>query len=257
MHEKLYLLSIRPSLDNNPIRWYDPADVLSAWDEFAQASSSPILQTSLNFQHDLIDVTRQALQEIFHEFYVKLVNSYRCGNSTVFKNTAGYMIEILEDMDDILKTGSKYLLGKWISDARSWGLTETEKTQYEWNARNQITLWGPNGEILDYATKQWNGIVADYYKPRWESFFNELQSSLDSGERFNQTLYNTKVFSDVEQPFTLSTKKYPESPSGNPITVAYSLHYKWSQIVSPSTLKPLTVFQRNYRSKKLNKMCKF
>jgi len=35
------------------------------------------------------------------------------------------MIEILEDMDDILKTGSKYLLGKWISDARSWGLTET------------------------------------------------------------------------------------------------------------------------------------
>jgi len=66
-------------------RWYDPADVLSAWDEFAQASSSPILQTSLNFQHDLIDVTRQALQEIFHEFYVKLVNSYRCGNSTVFK----------------------------------------------------------------------------------------------------------------------------------------------------------------------------
>lgn len=93
-------------------------------------------------------------------------------------------------------------------------MPKKEKTQYEWNARNQITLWGPNGEILDYATKQWNGIVADYYKPRWESFFNELQSSLDSGERFNQTLYNTKVFSDVEQPFTLSTKKYPESPSG-------------------------------------------
>ena len=34
------------------------------------------------------------------------------------------MIDVLEDMDSILKTGSKYLLGKWISDARSWGLTE-------------------------------------------------------------------------------------------------------------------------------------
>lgn len=24
-------------------------------------------------------------------------------------------------------------------------------------ARNQITLWGPNGEIKDYANKQWAG----------------------------------------------------------------------------------------------------
>lgn len=28
---------------------------------------------------------------------------------------------------------------------------------YEYNARNQITLWGPNGEIIDYANKQWSG----------------------------------------------------------------------------------------------------
>ena len=41
------------------------------------------------------------------------------------------MIDILEDMDTILKTGAKYLLGKWISDARSWGLTETV-IHYSW-----------------------------------------------------------------------------------------------------------------------------
>ena len=28
---------------------------------------------------------------------------------------------------------------------------------FEYNARNQITLWGPNGEIKDYANKQWSG----------------------------------------------------------------------------------------------------
>lgn len=28
---------------------------------------------------------------------------------------------------------------------------------FEYNARNQITLWGPNGEIVDYANKQWSG----------------------------------------------------------------------------------------------------
>lgn len=37
------------------------------------------------------------------------------------------MIEILQDMDILLQTGSKFLLGKWISDARSWGVTEGVK----------------------------------------------------------------------------------------------------------------------------------
>ena len=34
----------------------------------------------------------------------------------------------------------------------------------------QITLWGPNGEIMDYAAKQWSGLFSSYYTPR--SAFN-------------------------------------------------------------------------------------
>lgn len=34
------------------------------------------------------------------------------------------MIELLEDLDEMLQTGSKFLLGKWIADARAWGVTE-------------------------------------------------------------------------------------------------------------------------------------
>ena len=32
---------------------------------------------------------------------------------------------------------------------------------YEYNARNQITLWGPNGEIDDYAAKNWAGLIGE------------------------------------------------------------------------------------------------
>lgn len=34
------------------------------------------------------------------------------------------MIDLLQDLDELLQTGSKFLLGKWIADAKSWGLTE-------------------------------------------------------------------------------------------------------------------------------------
>lgn len=156
-----------------------------------------------------------------------------------FRGIAYKMINLLQDLDELLQTGKKFLLGKWIADAKSWGTTEgvclrlyilpkiivvqvsylllqilQEKLQYEWNARNQITLWGPRGEIRDYAAKQWAGVVADYYKPRWEVFIREMQMSLDENRAFNKKAYETLVFTAVEEPFTTSTKHYPDVPIG-------------------------------------------
>ena len=44
-----------------------------------------------------------------------------------------------------------FLLGPWLESAKALATNDGEKKIYEFNARNQITLWGPNGEILDYA----------------------------------------------------------------------------------------------------------
>jgi alpha-N-acetylglucosaminidase len=56
------------------------------------------------------------------------------------------------------------LLRRWIEMARAWGQTAEEKNLMEFNARNLVTLWGPRGEIADYASKQWSGLIADYYR---------------------------------------------------------------------------------------------
>lgn len=86
--------------------------------------------------------------------------------------------------------------------------------QYEWNARNQITLWGPRGEIRDYATKQWAGVVADYFKPRWEVFIREMQLALEEKRSFNKKAFATAVFTAIEEPFTFSTKAYTDVAIG-------------------------------------------
>ena len=124
-----------------------------------------------------------------------------------------------------------------------------EKLQYEWNARNQITLWGPRGEIRDYAIKQWAGVVADYFKPRWEVFIREMQIALQEKRTFNKKSYSSNVFNAVEEPFTFSTKHYSDEPKGDfkkfiqfrllhlktwvigdPILKAKTLHEKWRKI---------------------------
>ena len=65
-------------------------------------------------------------------------------NSLVF-------IDLLRDLEDVLSTNKYFLLGPWLESAKALAANDVEAKLYEFNARNQITLWGPEGEILDYA----------------------------------------------------------------------------------------------------------
>ena len=71
-------------------------------------------------------------------------------NSEVF-------LDLLQDLEKIVASNKNFLLGPWLESAKALSTNEEDKKNYEFNARNQITLWGPEGEILDYAGKQWSG----------------------------------------------------------------------------------------------------
>ena len=70
------------------------------------------------------------------------------------------LLKTLDDMDLILATNKQFSLNNWVKSARSWAQTPAELAQYEENALNQLTIWGPDGQELDYATKQWSGVVS-------------------------------------------------------------------------------------------------
>jgi alpha-N-acetylglucosaminidase len=151
------------------------------------------------------------------------------GYSTVF-------LEIFPDLEQILSTHEDFLLGPWIESAKRAANSSDEEKQFEYNARNQITLWGPRGEIMDYANKQWSGnfvmslqsdknqlmyadtgVVSKFFAPRWQLFINYLNETLLNGEAFNQTFISEKMFKEVEEPFTFDRSKFPVEPEGKRI----------------------------------------
>ena len=69
----------------------------------------------------------------------------------VLHENALVFLDILEDLDRILATNRNFLLGPWLESAKNLATNNREKKLYEFNARNQITLWGPYGQILDYG----------------------------------------------------------------------------------------------------------
>jgi len=137
----------------------------------------------------------------------------------------------------ILATNKNFLLGVWLEEAKSLAseskYQKADSALYEFNARNQITLWGPNGEILDYAAKQWSGVVNDYFYPRWELFYHRLAESILSNTTYDQNAYKEDFIEYIGKPFTFAVDDYPTKPIGDSIVVAKKLYKKWRAEYNP------------------------
>uniref|UniRef100_A0AAY5EK90 Alpha-N-acetylglucosaminidase n=1 Tax=Electrophorus electricus TaxID=8005 RepID=A0AAY5EK90_ELEEL len=206
----------RPSLKMHTDVWYDPADVYKAWMLlFSVASSMVSVET---FRYDLVDVTRQVIELLTTEYYKEIRDTFQ--KLPDLLQARGVLVYgLLPDLDKLLSSNVHFLLGAWLEQARSLAVDKQEAQLYEVNARNQITLWGPDGNILDYANKQWAGLVQDYYLQRWDLFMSTLVGCLERGQPFSQDAFNQAVL-QVEKDFVYNHIKYPAQPSVDTYTVA-------------------------------------
>ncbi|XP_075152325.1 N-acetyl-alpha-glucosaminidase [Haematobia irritans] len=227
LHGK-YIIARRPSVRLKTTIWYNTSDVYNAWSKMLECNDSIPTNYYDDYRYDLVDITRQVLQILFDEKYVNLMKSYTTKNSIQFECLIRTMQNILTDMESILATNYNFLLGPWLEDAKKWSTNSKEMELYEFNARNQITLWGPKGEIVDYATKQWSGIVKDFFQPRWKLFLDYLRISLYENLPFDTQSFTQNVFTSIEYPFNYQRKIYPTYENGNTFEISREIFNKWS-----------------------------
>ena len=152
----------------------EPDAVVAAMRAFvAVAATDPRYDPATNpqFRYDLIDIVRQVACDVSHDLAVLRGAEYLRymdgGENTTAAFTAmsAAFRSLLAATDELLGTDTNYLgLGHWLADATAWA-PAGNRTVSDWlsfNARNQVTLWGPRGEINDYAAKNgWQGLVGD------------------------------------------------------------------------------------------------
>lgn len=176
---------VRPTL----IPYDTNQTIVPALHLLVQAKEENIALTSIpEFQYDAVDFCRQLLSNRFVDAYNELIATWNTTTASVdmILRAGEPLLEILSDMDAVLWTNKNFLLSEWIRDAKSWGKGNTTYERYlEYSARNQITLWGPDGEINDYASKSWAGMVGTYYLPRWEIFIEYLAYIRGNGSAYN------------------------------------------------------------------------
>lgn len=215
----------RPSLRMRTDLWYDPDDLFEAWRLFMTVA--PSFMSKETFEYDLVDVTRQVLQVLTSSFYLDIADAFGNKKMPELLAAGGVLVyDLLPELNRLLSSNQNFLLGTWLEQAQSKALNEREAHLYDMNARNQVTLWGPSGEILDYANKQWGGLMEDYYAQRWGLFVQTLVVCLNRGLPFKQDSYNQAVF-QIENGFIYNGRKYPTKPQGDTYEIAHRIFLKY------------------------------
>lgn len=215
---------------------FNVSGIVKAWILLFQASNAGIDSSVGPYQYDLVDIGRQCLVDLFYDMYRMYSLAYdkytNAGTDSLKEMTSirTEMVQLLSSLDDYLGTNVNFLLGTWISDARLSAATNTSKESVdnlEFNARNQVTMWGPHQNIEDYASKEWSGLVRDYYMQRWSVFFKYAEDSVTNKKPFDNTGYQKDRF-NLENQFSNSMKSYPAQPTGDVVAMTKSLIQKYT-----------------------------
>jgi len=222
-------LELRTNWANTALN-YNAKDLLPAWDAMIKAANA--CYNSDGFQFDLVDVSRQVLADYALPLQQKVVAAYKNKDIAAFEKYSKAFIELIEDMDTLLATRKDFLLGPWVSAARSWGKTAKEKALYEMNAKNLVTLWGDkNCPLNEYACRQWSGLLNDFYKPRWQQFFYQLEESLKQNRALNQKDFANGI-KEWEWKWVNQRKDYPQTVSGNTVNASIALYKKYIHAIT-------------------------
>ena len=203
--------------------YYKPEDIIRAAGMMLPPADA--FKGNNNFEYDLIDIVRQAVAEKGRLVYPIMIDAYKAGEKELFAAASQRFLELILLQDKLLASRPEFKVGTWIEKARNLGTTPEEKDLYEWNARVQVTTWGnrvaaDKGGLRDYAHKEWNGLLRDFYYNRWKVWIDCQKAQLDGAP------VKAIDFYAIEEPWTKQTNPYSSQAEGDVIAVAKEVYAK-------------------------------
>ncbi|MEU7858758.1 alpha-N-acetylglucosaminidase TIM-barrel domain-containing protein [Nonomuraea sp. NPDC049141] len=188
---------------------YDIATFDKALDELLQIDRR--LRGSGAYRYDLVDVARQVLANHSRLQLPKIRAAYRAKDLERFERLTGQWTDQMRLMDRLLGTDENFLLGAWQKEARRQAATPAEAATLDYNLKSLVTLWATGARLQDYARREMNGLVGQYYVKRWQLFFDSLKTALRSGKEYPEPIDWLSVAQDWARAGTQLTAE----PRGN------------------------------------------
>ncbi|MFJ6793022.1 alpha-N-acetylglucosaminidase [Streptomyces sp. NPDC091268] len=219
------LFTARPDLAASGAAYWSPkslrypaASVRRALDHLLAVD--PALRGSSAYRFDLVDTARQALANHSRVLLPKIKAAYEAKDLPLLRRLTAEWASREEQLDTLVGSDPNFLLGGWLTAARSRGADRAEADRYEYDARSILSVWGgrstsEGGFLHDYANREWNGLVSELYAKRWASYFASLEEALV--RRAAPRAIDWHAF---EEAWARRTTRHPDRPSGDPYALA-------------------------------------
>ena len=158
---------------------YDPAKFESALPELL--AIAPKLRVSETYRYDLVNITRQILDNRSHVLLPQIKAAYEARDEPLLASLTHEWLHLMQLEDSLLATDKWFLSGPWLDAPRDWAKGSTEEKALSYDAHSILTTWGdrdPSRNLGDYANKDWSGLVGTLYYQRWKIYFESLTAAL-------------------------------------------------------------------------------
>ena len=136
-----------------------------------------VLRDNPLYRHDLNDIARQYLSELFNAHLTQLRSALAEQDRQAFEREAALVERILDTIIELLGHDDYYWLSPYLRKASRLPGAPADVEQ---RARDVLTLWA--GVIRDYAARDYYELVAGYYRPRVVAYIKVLRECLDDGQ---------------------------------------------------------------------------
>lgn len=185
-------LASRPTLEPkktgpccNTLSFYDSASFEKALLIFYECA--PDFKNNDGYQYDLLDIARQALSNKFYNEQMHFARAYKKRDIDLCNKIATRQRRLLLDLDELLSCRNEFSLMHRLYLAQKGADSKEKQLYFIQNVKLLVTLWGDNENtkmsLHDYSWREWNGLIKDYYYPRWDMFYTYALDCLKKRKR--------------------------------------------------------------------------
>ncbi len=170
------------------------------------------------FVYDAVDLMRMSLCIACEDYFDVLKTSFATKKKDIFKKYSKLYLSAMELLAEVCTYNSDELMGNWIYSSEDW-MNDDRNGDYddfhrdimELNTRIIIADWA-SSPIQNYATRQYDGLIKDYFCKTWGEHLEKVNSAFDNGENPPEKMDPARGFR-LGWEFSLNEKKYRRLPA--------------------------------------------
>ena len=183
--------------------------------------------------YDLVDTMRMTLTIACDDLFEVLKRARLVKDRKIFKKYESRFLAAMALISELSSYNGDEMLGNWIgraidftNDERTGEYADFDRDMMTYGAKIILTSWA-SSPITNYAARQFDGLMDDYFFLMWKRLFDRVNKALAKGKKAPEKL-GDECFA-IGWEFVTSEKAYrrsPAEPEGSSVDRGLAAIYK-------------------------------